>query len=870
MADASQRLDGDALAPWRARADAPRGTLDDLARWRALASIVLAQDGEWRRKVNARNGFPSAARADKEEFEALLAGLSRDEPLRRELAWLPLIPQPRLDADQWRTTEALIEALKLAAAELEIVFRESGRVDYSAVLQGALHAITGTEAPSELALALDQRIRHLLVDEYQDTSSAQYRLLAALTAEWSAGDGRTVFCVGDPMQSIYRFRQAEVGLFLRTREHGLRAVALEPLRLECNFRSQRGLVDWFNTVFAQVLPSSDDIARGAVRHAPSVAVRAPLAPALSIHPTFTGDLAIETEELLAALGSIRARRPEATVGVLARQRAHVSRLAARLRESGIRFQAVELETLDSRPVVRDLLALTRALLHEGDRTAWLAVLRSPVCGMTLADLEALVRDAPQRTLRELLADSEVRARLSLDGQARAARTQAALEQALSRVGRASVRRVAEDLWLVLGGPIGALGAGSLEDAAAFFDHLQSLETRGALPAGEAFNAEFVELYAEPDPDAPAQLQIMTIHKAKGLEFDVVLLPGLGRGRERSDPPLLHWLEVAQVEGPAGLLLAPIAGKGADADPHAAYVAARERECAELEKARLLYVAATRARRELHLFGHVTVKEVDGALEMRAPEAGSHLELLWPALRSEFETAFGARRRAVQETSAVVARPAVLRRHRADWQPPVTNGAVEARGTMVTQAAVAARPTFEWASEVARHIGTAVHAELDRWSRAGALPDQNEVTASRRRFERLLAALGVPAHERARAVDRVIEALTRTLADGRGRWLFSAEHAAVRSELAVSGTVSGMLVNAIIDRTFIDSTGTRWIVDFKTSLHEGGALDAFLDNEVARYREQLARYAALMAGLGSEPVRLGLYFPLLGGWREWGV
>ena len=62
------------------------------------------------------------------------------------------------------------------------------------------------------------------MDEFQDTSFKQIELLEALTAGWMQGDARTLFCVGDPMQSVYRFRQAEVGLFLRTRDHGLQSI----------------------------------------------------------------------------------------------------------------------------------------------------------------------------------------------------------------------------------------------------------------------------------------------------------------------------------------------------------------------------------------------------------------------------------------------------------------------------------------------------------------------------------------------------------------------------------------------------------------------------------------------------------------------
>jgi ATP-dependent helicase/nuclease subunit A len=868
VASAAERIDGTALAVWRGKPTAPRETADDIERWQSLAELLLTERCEWRRTLNVQHGFPSAARAEKGTLLALLAELSRRPLLATELGWLRRTPPARLSDEHWRVTEALIEVLKLAAAELELVFRERGVVDFPAVLQAAVHALSGAEGPNELALALDRRIRHLLVDEYQDTSSAQFALLNALTAEWSAGDGRSLFCVGDPMQSIYRFRQAEVGLFLRTRDQGLPSVAFEPLRLESNFRSQRGLIEWFNRVFAEVLPTSDDIARGAVSHAPSEAVREASAPAVTVHPYFTADPAPETEELLATIAKVRRRKPEATIGILTRQRAHVAHIATGLREKNIRFQAVELETLASRPVVRDLFAITRALLHEGDRTAWLSLLRSPVGGLTLADLECLVRGAPHRTIRELLADPEVTTRLSDDGRRRAALARQALEDALARAGRTSIRRRAEGLWLALGGPAAALGGGALEDATAFFDHLEALEARGVLPAAEAFDARFAELFAEPDPAAPANLQIMTIHKAKGLEFDVVLLPGLGRGRQRNLSPLLHWLEVPQREGPAGLLLAPIARKGTTDDPHADYVAERVRECAAFESARLLYVAVTRARRELHLFGHVNVRQANGAFELRTPEAGSPLKFLWSAVRTQFEQAF-ARHPVQREMPFDVLPRAVLRRHRPGWRLPAPDVAVGA-GATAPAMVEPSRPTFDWVSEVSRHVGTTVHAELDRWSRKGALPGPGEVTDERRRFDRLLAVLGVPASERRLAVERVIDALTRTLADARGRWLFAPEHRAVRTELALSGEIEGSLVNAIIDRTFIDADGVRWVVDFKTSLHEGGGLDVFLDNEVVRYREQLARYARLVARLGPEPLRLGLYFPLLSGWREWPV
>ena len=127
---------------------------------------------------------------------------------------------------------------------------------------------------------------------------------------------------------------------------------------------------------------------------------------------------------------------------------------------------------------------------------------------------------------------------------------------------------------------------------------------------------------------------------------------------------------------------------------------------------------------------------------------------------------------------------------------------------------------------------------------------------------------MPRALRGAAVERVATAVELTLADERGRWLLDAGHRESATELALTGRFGGEVVSVVIDRTFVDASGVRWIVDYKTSRHEGAGLEAFLDSERERYRPQLERYAALVRMLAPEPVRLGLYFPLLGGWREW--
>jgi ATP-dependent exoDNAse (exonuclease V) beta subunit len=720
-------------------------------------------------------------------------------------------------------------------------------------------------------MTLDYRIQHLLVDEFQDSSHTQIRLLEALTAGWCDGDGRTLFCVGDPMQSIYRFRHAEVGLFLRTRDLGLGALRPMALSLEHNFRSVPELVSWFNEVFARALPPRDDLARGAVRHAPSTAARKSRdTPAVHIHSSFALDPVQEARDIAALVAAYRERDAHQSIAVLVRQRQHAVHISRTLRAQGIRFQAIELEPLIDQPIVRDLLALSRALLHLGDRTAWLAVLRSPVCGLTLADLEALTRSQGERTCWELLHDAQLIATLSAGGQARIRAILAVLDQSMARSSRMSLRAWVESTWLALGGPATTAERRALEDASTFFERLEELDGQAALPAGPRFDAEFADLYARPDPTAPPELQIMTIHKAKGLEFDIVILPGLGRGRVPSEPPLLRWLEVARAEGDSGLLLAPIERRGSGGDPLFDYLGFREKERAAFERVRLLYVAATRARETLHLFGHVRPSRSERELNVGRPEPQSLLALLWPTVQEEFERAF-ARRAAGSGVMATTRSsvPAGIARHAAGWRLPTPPPSVTRRGgTVPTSEERLQRPHFDWAGEVSRHIGIVAHEELERWSRLPQLPDAQDVEARRGIFRRKLEGRAVPATMIEPACERIAGALRNTLADVRGRWIFDGAHREARSEYALTGIVDGQIVSVVLDRTFVDSSGSRWIVDFKTSSHEGGAVESFLDQEVERYRPQLQRYARLLSGVAAEPIKVGLYFPLLGGWREW--
>lgn len=860
----------------------------DRAQWEGLAELLLTREGTLRKSLTKNQGFPAPGseknKDDKARFTemkqrmgTLLESLQGDDVFREQLALLRELPPHQYTDGEWETLQALVELLRIAAAHLELVFSEQGQVDFPALARAAIQALGEPEAPTDLALALDYRIRHLLMDEFQDTSFNQYELLKRLTAGWQPEDGHTLFVVGDPMQSIYRFREAEVGLFLAAREHGIGQVPLEFLRLAVNFRSQQGIVDWINQRFPEVLPADDNVTGGAVSYAPSTAFHPQLAadavtiyPSL-VHSSLKRDDIAEARQVVSIVQQAKTEHPDGTTAILVRGRTHLVAIVEQLQKANLRFQAVEIERLAHRPVVQDLLALTRVLSHIGDRIAWLAVLRAPCCGLTLQDLYTLAGDDSGRTIIELLHQEQRIKQLSEDGRSRLARVLPVLDTALSEQARCSLRSSVEGVWTALGGPACVADETDLEDGEVYFQLLEKLGSAGDVPDIHELNKQVEQLFALPDVEADDSLQLMTVHKAKGLEFDTVIMPGLGRIPRHDDEKLLHWLERGRESGGSDLLLAPISAQGEDKNPMAAYLQRLDKVKGRFEDGRLLYVAATRAKQRLHLLGHVGLQEKDGGLELKDPPKDSLLARLWPVVANDYQSLLaerGVETPLPENAIEPVVRTSVRTRLALDWSLPALPESIQVADTTV-ESVVGELIEFGWAGETARHVGTVVHRLLQH---IGTMGIDHVEADDLRRFEqvgrKMLARLGVPEARLKVALEEIGAALQAALEDERGRWILSAQHEKASCELALSSKRDGRIDHMVIDRTFVDEHGTRWIIDYKTGAHTGGGVDEFLDREQERYRQQLERYAGIMSKMEERPIRLGLYFPLLGGWREW--
>lgn len=950
-----------------------------LDQWRAVAHLLLTGTGSLRKTVNKNLGFPAKC-AHKEPFVAWLESADGQAAWVRRLHAVRDIPAPHFTDAQWEVLGAQLMTLALAVAQLRLRFADKGEVDFIEIAQRAAAALGSADDPGELLLKLDASIRHLLIDEFQDTSQTQLDLLRTLTSGWQAGDGRSLFLVGDPMQSIYRFRKAEVGLFLEVADIGVGELTPDFLNLTDNFRSQAGIVEWVNRSFAGLLPRRSDAAAGAIAYSPSTAFHEALPdPAVRFHPAWSraGGTPAEEQAEDIAVGLVRqalidhkgAKHP---VAVLVRARSHLGNLTRRLAQEGIRCRAVDLVPLALRPVVADLVQLVRALSHPADRMAWLSVLRAPYCGLTLTSLQRLFGDdhvtpvpvlleralrmtpataptaaagasrvvapargisasGPQGSLFE--ADSGAQggaAQGSLfdaspdaangasqsalfdanPGAAGSASQSAPLDSASSAVGRVPqgawpeaespapepplaqallspdeferLRQVAavlldkrnasgampfaawvESLWRRLGGPALYAGLSVSNDAESLFQLVERLAPHGAIDPA-ALDAGISRLFAAPDAadEDDGAVEIMTMHKSKGLQFETVILYGLHRAPRGDQAPLVRFEQSS-----GRVLFGPVKPRAeVEADPISRYLGAREARRASYEIDRLLYVAATRARKRLHLVGHVSIDEASG--QVKAPPSASLLGRLWPCL-------------VTPEPPPLDQQPEPDAADTPEWQgEPLRRVAGDGLTQLAQQSNVlisagfgtadrgawgdgTEHPAWQLEAGYDAAIGTLAHAWLARIGQDGVQAWPPEALTDRLpAMRRQLTRAGIPASQADDAAEAVLETLQATLSDERGLWLLSQSGARREWPLIdAAGKVS------VIDLAL--STEDGWlIVDYKTGRpHPGEPPAAFATRMRQRHGDQLLRYCSQVTSLDGRKAKAALYFPRAKAWID---
>jgi len=904
----------------------------DLTLWKAIAEMLLTSDTRkpsFYKAASKTNGFPLAKAAGDEsesiKYEKnkhMLKGILRDLSTMPELA--KLLNDVRLLPDDIETSvenpvlKSVVELLPIAAGHLKLVFQEYNVLDFSELSLSSVYALGSEDAPTDIALALDYQIEHLLVDEFQDTSSPQIRLLELLTAGWDASSDKSIFLVGDPMQSIYRFRDANVSLFIQIAQSGIGQIRPNFRQLQVNFRSNQKIIDWVNQQFSRIMPPLNDLTLSAVSYASSIAYH-PKSDSSRIkcyvtadsvnHKTQAKQILKIIEKHLAENKKINLNEAKKTLAILVRSRSHLKDIIEMLNYASVNYQAVEIEPLNQKTIVSDITSLALALTDVYDQLSWAACFRSPWFGLRLNDIGIILRQLKNNkqnipvNINMLIEEKfERHSQLSENAKQRIRKILPILNHAIQQKGKKPFIKWLYGCFEAVGGLSQIDLVSEYKDLETCIETIANFESGGEIIDRQGLQQALERLYAAPNPNADNQIQIMTIHKSKGLEFDRVILPRLDAKSTGIDSPLLKWAEVVDGHGHVHHLLAISKQTGKENDPIYQYINYLDKQKEKYENQRVLYVAVTRAKSELFLFGNIvsdnkkTTKVDEEQPIYKRPIANSFLEMLWDGMQDQLEIILCADKLSSNETtinnSAKLTEPELAAIEGLESTESQLNYIFPSRKIKISNIDHVVDISdisfendlidFENCKELSKEnpetlssdfqvnansdaaiVGTVIHKQLEWLSKQNisnyVLPkDWIDISAGQ------LLAEGIQSTNDLfeQYTNTVVNAVSNTLADEMGRFILY-NHPYAKSEMILHKNLSpGVFLKRVVDRTFVID-GVRWIIDYKSAEPvDGESKQDFVKREVELYQEQISEYVGLFKNMEVQKVVAGLYFPMI--------
>lgn len=858
--------------------DLPNADHKSLNTWIALITLLLtkSEKAAFRKDVRIGDGFPPQSgdkaqkalnKEKKESMKALLQTMSESSELLEALDYLRKLPLPDGEESSWNFLNTLSLLLPILMAHLELAFTQKNKVDYPQVSLAALSALGTDENPTDLALSLDYQIKHILVDEFQDTSSSQMELLRKLTAGWEESDGRTLFVVGDAMQSCYGFRNANVGLFIKLREDGMHHIPIKPIDLLANFRSDSGVVNWVNTVFSGAFPKKNNISRGAVTYSKSHAVHpADIETAVSTR-IYQFDEDAKTVAYIEEAGYIadeilclRKQHPLRKIAILVRSRPHLEFILPALREADIPWLANEIDRLDTLPLITDLLSLTSAISNQADRLSWLAILRSPWCGISLEDLHVVANlESNPSVFKSMtqLCEEQKNTSLSEDGMMRLKKITPILETALAAKQQTSISRVIRTTFMELGGEQIIRSNSERDSLEKFYEILKNSEIAGKIESIATFRSKIERSFvsnAAVSADANP-IQIMTIHKSKGLQFDHVFLPGLARTSQADEKSLLLQHQRLNQYGENKLFLATLSETGSKDNKLYELLRFEKAKKARLENTRLLYIGVTRAIKSAYLSAILADK--DG--EVRAPNPQTLLSTIWENLTetSVEHIKISPSNIAFEQQDPLQIAPSLLRLPLEEFSTKV----LAKKDSPASEHDEDSSPIeLTTNNQLEIEIGNLVHEALQNYLSNKQLLSKQGLSGLQNYWKKQLNGFSFTESEITHALAKIEESLLNTAENSNLSWIFDHEHKQSAAELALQSFANGYIRTHVIDRTFIDRQGIRWIIDYKSSEPSNKQpLESFIEEQVELYSRQLSRYKALFEGEENKGIKTALLF-----------
>ena len=616
----TDRQRGNALAAWL-----DSGADDRFVRFDAYRGIFLTKQGARRAKPAAKAVFdaaPETAEAAEAEADRLLAA-----------------EQERRRAVVAGATAALLTFGATVLNAYETRKRGLGKFDYDDLILAARDMLADPGRAAWALYKIDGGLDHILIDEAQDTNPDQWEIVRALTGEFFAGEGardtpRTLFAVGDPKQSIYRFQRADPEKFVEMRRRfaaGARGAKLpwKEAPLEFSFRSVEPVLAAVDAAFAQ--PGADSGVRFEGREVRHEARRKGQEGLVELRPPTVGDAAeppapwkppVEriapraADELLAAELAERIRgicnggawlasrdrlaEPGDVLVLVRRRNRFMYALVRRLKLAGVPVAGVDRLVLTEHIAVMDLMALGRFALFPDDDLSLAEALKSPLFGFDDDTLFAAAHGRERRSLWQALREKAKSSGAPFAGAAER------LRESLRAADRKTPFEFYADILAGGGGRrrfLARLGGEAAEPLDEFLAQALAYERANA-PSLQGFlhwlESGDTDVKRDPGAGGGNAVRAMTVHGAKGMEAPIVILP------DTVQPPRTRSHLVWAPDG--RLVLWPVRKDDWDA------LATEWRESADRgdrdEYRRLLYVAMTRAEDRLLVCGWQSGKKQD--------------------------------------------------------------------------------------------------------------------------------------------------------------------------------------------------------------------------------------------------------------------
>lgn len=839
-------------------ASVPRQTLDEISKWKKGSEVFLTKSKTLRKRVSAADGFPKDFKSH--PLATFILQLPKD--LATLLGFVRDWPDPEEDS---LGLEALTDILILAGGamkRLQDLIRTQG-MDYLELEMAALRALNHAKRPSESLIFQHEHLKHILIDEAQDMNNIQVEILGRLTEGWEPGDGRSVFVVGDPKQSIYRFRRAEVGLFYELKEKGLPRnseipLPLQPLSLETNFRSRPHLIHFANRLFEKVMASPrkeyDEVQFSSSQPAREKSGQSiPTRAAIFYDEKDSKDgnfspLEREARWVAAEVARLHRERPEETIAILIPVRTHLPIFVRAFMKLDVPLRLLEGESMNRRPEVQHLLNLFTAMVRPYDDVAWAGAVRAPwfrVSNEILLGFKDVTGFWSERILSKKIASPEL------------TRFYEAIAEAQRMFGRESYRSTLSRLWEDLEGPCqtaALYGAAGVSNARAFFD---LLDLCSGMPGEEALlqlHRLLEKAYTPPDPrGAFSKVSMMTIHKAKGLEFDHVFAVHLDYnplGGGRGEQPAYRMERLPGEE--KHFLVAATADRRTGLDHLGSYLLkdlSQQRTLAEAR--RLFYVAATRAKESLTLSGRDNPHKNGDEDEFKTP-----LSSLLKMMKTD-EDDFKLLENPLPSISIGV-----------EWKNPVSDlmpppfdpeplpYQVTSPSRIEDETSQATKPGAEEEEGYARARGVVIHRILETLAREQSYLESEAIASA-------LAQEGIPLKETVGMAHQVLKEALKA-------WEYSDFLSLLKSarEVHVEWALEDFDGNRTVRVGRFDlllRMEDRWLlVDYKTGRPDKD-VESWIQEQLDRHRPQLNAYSQMVArtlNLPEEKIRWAILFTAL--------